>query len=77
MCQDTLNARVYAKQKINLTWPNMSLMLLRYIGVAVVELAKETYWTRWGQWNSSTLRVIVIQTIGILSEAAIYSILIF
>ena len=43
-----LNASVYTKQKINLTWPNTCLMLLRHTGVADVKLAKETYCTRWG-----------------------------
>ena len=34
MCQVVLNACVYAKLKINLTWPNIiSQMLHRHIGV--------------------------------------------
>ena len=55
-----LNVSVYAKQKINLTWLNISLMLLTHYGVADVYLAKETYCTRLGQWSSSPLRVVVI-----------------
>ena len=65
MCHVILNAHVYAKQKINLTWPTMSLMLLRHIGVVDVKLAKEIYSAIWGQWSSSSLGVVVIQTIDI------------
>ena len=28
MCQVFFNARVYAKQKINLTWPNLSYEIM-------------------------------------------------
>ena len=65
MRQVILNACIYVKQKINLTWPNTTLMLLSHIAVEDVKLAKETYCTRRVQWSSSPLRVVVIQTIGI------------
>ena len=56
----TLNVHVFAKQKINLTWLNISLMLLTHSGVADLNLAKEIYCTRLAQWSSSLLRVVVI-----------------
>ena len=45
----------------------MSLMLLRYIGVVDVKLAKENYCTGWGQWSSSPLRVVASEAVTIVS----------
>ena len=40
---------------------NMSLMFLRDIDVVDVKIAKESCCTRWGQWSSSSLKVVAIQ----------------